>query len=164
MVVQRITSCSKKKKKEIWIFFFKKKKKKKREISFQKKKNHSFFKNLVLLNYVLTWSSMTEVRRQPCRGPVPITQITLENKFKKYDKIVWVHVRLNSFVLHQACSNLGHWPIYIVCKYVLLAWKHGFIWGSRMKAWFHLRHQSIFFASMSTLMVMAKNVFMITSF
>ena len=62
-----------------------------------------------------------------------------------------MHVRLSSFVLHQACSNLGHWPIYIVCKYVLLAWKHGFIWGINP-----------FFASMSTLMVMAKNVFMIT--
>ena len=58
MVVQRITSCSYKKKKII------------------------LFQNPVLLNYVLTWSSMKEVCRQPFKGPVPITQITLENKFK----------------------------------------------------------------------------------
>ena len=142
MVVQRITSCSKKKKKRNFFFSKKKKKKekkkrkkkKKREISFPKKKSF-FFKNLVFLNYILTWSSMTEVRRQPCRGPVPITQITLENKFKKCDKIVWVHVRLNSFVLHQACLNLGHWPVYIVCKYVLLTWKHVFIWGTNPFFW-----------------------------
>ena len=59
MVVQKITSCSLKKKKKIILF-----------------------QNPVLLNYVLTWSSMTEVRRQPCRGLVPFTETTLENKVK----------------------------------------------------------------------------------
>ena len=73
-----------KKKKWKFDFFSKKKKKgkKKREISFQKKKKNILFQNLVLLNYVLTWSSMKEVRRQPCKGPVPFTQSTLENKVK----------------------------------------------------------------------------------
>ena len=65
------------------IFFQKKKKGKKKEKShFKKKKKIILFQNPVLLNYVLTWSSMKEVRRQPFKGPVPITQITLKNKFK----------------------------------------------------------------------------------
>ena len=134
MVFQRITSCSKKKIGN--LFFFQKKKRKKKEKSHSKKKKKIIlFQNTVLLNYVLTWSSMKEVRRQPFKGSVPITQITLENKFKKCDKIVWMHVRLNSFVLHQACLNLGHWPVYIVCKYVLLTWKHVFIWGTNPFFW-----------------------------
>ena len=150
MVVQRITSCSKKKN---WkkIFFPKKEKKKKKKSHFKKKKKEIIlFQNPVLLNYVLTWSSTREVCRQPFKGPVPITQTNL----KQCDKIVWVYVRLSSFVLHQACSNLGHWPIYIVCKYVLLAWKLGFIWGIN----------PFFFASVSTLGALAKNVFMIIGF
>ena len=51
-------------------------------ILFQKKKKNILLQNLVLLNYVLTWSSMKEVRRQPFKGPVPITKITSENKVK----------------------------------------------------------------------------------
>ena len=90
--------------------------------------------------------SLSEARSQSPKQP-------WRTKSKQCDKIVWVHVRLSSFVLHQACSNLGHWPIYIVCKYVILAWKHVFIWGINP-----------FFASMSTLMVMTKNVFMIIGF
>ena len=153
-------SCSKDhilfKKKNGNLLFSKKKKKekkKKEKSHFKKKKKSFFFKNLVLLNYILTWSSMKEVRRQPFKSSIPITQITLENKVKKSDKLVWVHVRLSSFVLHQACLNLGHWPIYIVCEYVLLIWKHVFIWGINP-----------FFAIMSTLGALAKNVLLIIGF
>ena len=104
-------------------------KKKKMEIWFFSKKKNILFQNLVLLNYVLTWSSMKEVRRQPCKGRSHSPNQPWRIKSKQCDKIVWVHVRLSSFVLHQACLNLGHWPIYIVCEYVLLTWKNVFIWG-----------------------------------
>ena len=155
MVVQRITSCSKKKK---WkIFFFpkkeKKKKKKKRNLISKKKKKIILFQNPVLLNYVLTWSSIKEVRRQPFKGPVPITQITLENKFKT----MW-----------QNC--LGACYAKLICfassmlKLGALAYLYCVQICSRMKACFHLRHQSIFLANMSTLRALAKNVFLIIGF
>ena len=152
MVVQRITSCSKKKK---WkIFFFPKKEKKKKKSHFKKKKKIILFQNPVLLNYVLTWSSMKEVRRQPFKGPVPITQITLKNKFKT----MW-----------QNC--LGACKAKLICfassvlKLGALAYLYYMqICSSCMRACFHLRHQSIFLASMSTLGALAKNVFLIIGF
>ena len=84
MVVQRITSCSKKK---MEICFFpqekrKKKEKKKRNLISKKKK-----KKIILFQK----SSSLELRldlilydrgRQPCKGSVPFTQTTLENKVK----------------------------------------------------------------------------------
>ena len=133
MVVQRITSCSKKNGN---LFFFqkkekkRKKKEKKREKShFKKKKKTFFFK--IQFSWTTSWpdplwkryvGSLAKARSHSPNQPWRI-------KSKQCDKIVWVHVRLSSFVLHQACLNLGHWPIYIVCEYVLLIWKNVFIWG-----------------------------------
>ena len=102
----------------------------KKEICFfQKKKKSFFFK--IQFSWTTSWpdplreryvGSLSKTRSQSPKQ-------SWGTKSKQCDKIVWVHVRLSSFVLHQACSNLGHWPIYIVCRYVLLAWKHVFIWG-----------------------------------
>ena len=128
MVVQRITSCSKKKKNG--KFFFSKKKRKKKENSFQKKKKKSFFFK-IQFSWTTSWPDplwkryVGSLAKARSHSPNQTWRI----KSKQCDKIVWVHVRLSSFVLHQACLNLGHWPIYIVCKYVLLTWKNVFIWG-----------------------------------
>ena len=113
--------------KKMEICFFSQKKK--REISFQKKKKSFFFK--IQFSWTTSWPDplwqryVGSLAKARSHSPKQLWRI----KSKQCDKIVWVHVRLSSFVLHQACLNLGHWPIYIVCKYVLLAWKHGFIWG-----------------------------------
>ena len=116
MVVQRITYCSKKK---IGIFFFQKKRKKK---SFVFKIQFSWttsWPDPLWKRYV---SSLSKARSQSPKQP-------WETNSKQCDKIVRVHVSLSPFVLHQASLNFGCWPIYIVCGYVLLAWKHVFVWG-----------------------------------
>ena len=83
MVVQRITSCSKKKNGN--LFFSPRKKKKKRK---KKEKSHLKKKKKIIL---FQKSSSLELRldlipydrgRQPCKGSVPFTQTTLENKVK----------------------------------------------------------------------------------
>ena len=58
------------------------------------------------------------VRRRPVRNT---SESSGNRRLLQCNKIFWMHVRLSSFVLHQACSNLGHWPVYIMCRYVLLA-------------------------------------------
>ena len=127
MVVQRITSCSKKKKK--WKIFFFQKRKKKEKSCFKKKKKSFFFK--IQFSWTTSWpdplwkryvGNLAKARSHSPNQPWRI-------KSKQCDKIIWVHVTLSSFVLHQTCLNLGHWPIYIVCEYVLLTWKNVFIWG-----------------------------------
>ena len=144
MVVQRITTYSFEKNEE----FFKKKKKKKKNLSLWKS---SF-------SWTTSWldplreryvGSLSKARSQSPKQ-------SWGTNSKQCDEIVWVHVRQSSFVLHQACSNLRHCPIYIVCRYVLLAWKHVFIWG--------INPFFFFFASTSTLGALAKNVFMIIGF
>ena len=108
---------------------------KRSEISFQKKKKSFFSK--IWFSWTTSWpdplweryvGSLAEARSHSPKQP-------WRTKSKQCDKIFWVHVRLNSFVLHQACLNLGHWRIYIVCKYVLLAWEHVFIWGTNPFFW-----------------------------
>ena len=130
MVVQRITSCSKKKKGN--LFFSKKRKKEKKS---HLKKKSFFFK--IQFSWTTSWldplwqryvGSLAKARSHSPK------QLWRTNS-KQCDKIIWVHVRVSSFVLHQACLNLGHWPIYIVCKYVLLVWKHVFIWGTNPFFW-----------------------------
>ena len=64
-------------------------------------------------------------------------------------------VRLSSFVLHQACLNLGHWPGLFIL-YANMSFSH-----ERM---FSFEVSIHFFASMSTLGALAKTVFMITGF
>ena len=116
-------------------FFFSKKREKKRNLISKKKKKSFFFK--IQFSWTTSWpdplwkryvGSLAKARSHSPNQP-------WRTKSKQCDKIVWVHVRLSSFVLHQACLNLGHWPIYVVRKYVLLAWKHVFIWGTNPFFW-----------------------------
>ena len=78
--------CSKdhilfKKKKWKFVFFPKKKEKKKRNLISKKKKKIILFQKSSSLELRLDLI-LYDRGRQPCKGPVPFTQTTLENKVK----------------------------------------------------------------------------------
>ena len=123
MVVQRITSCS-------FFFlnvynFFKKKKKKMRNLISKKKKKKTFSSSHELCLDLILYENGTWIAFQ---RPGPNHPNNLgEQSQNNVTKLFGVHVRLSPFVLYQACLNLGYWPIYIECGYVLIAQKHVFI-------------------------------------